>query len=37
VIPGYCGSDHNRPSANHMPGVVTPPYFHPSGCQIGGA
>src|SRR5439155_18574114 len=30
-------SDHDRPSSRYVPWVVTPPYFHPDSCQIGGA
>jgi len=37
VVSRYRSGDHDRPSPSHVPWVVTPPYFHPVGCQIGGA
>src|SRR2546422_10364254 len=36
VVSRYRSGDHDRSSPSHVPWVVTPPYFHPVGCQIGG-
>src|SRR5437764_719274 len=37
LAPRSRSGDHQRPSPSYGPPVVTPPYFHPHGCQIGGA
>src|SRR5207249_10893162 len=37
VVSRYRRGDHERPNPRYVPWVVTPPYFHPDGCQIGGA
>ena len=36
VLPGYRSGYHDRTGPRHVLRVVSPPYFHPKSCQIGG-